>query len=80
MILSDSIERSESRPVRVRQNAYWNGRMSSFSASPLLGRSSYLTVLMRTITNWKKKNRYVDTGESGETYDAEMAAAAFGIW
>ena len=79
MIQSDSIERSEPRPVRVRQNAYWNKRTSFFSASLFLGMSRYLTIFLRTITNWKEKNRYIDTGKSGETYDAEMEAAA-GIW
>ena len=79
MIRTDPTERSEFKHVRIPQNGYCNGRISSFSALRTLERSGYLTILLRTITNWKKKNRYIDTGESGETYDAEMEAAAAGI-
>jgi hypothetical protein len=79
MIRRDSIKRSELKHAQVRQNAYWSGRISSFSASLMLGRSRYLNSFLRTIFNWGKKVRYIDTGESGETYDAEMEAAAAGI-
>ncbi|HEX9240145.1 MAG TPA: hypothetical protein VF910_05775 [Candidatus Bathyarchaeia archaeon] len=45
----------------------------------MLGRSRYLNSFLRTIVNWGKKGRYIDTGKSGETYDAEMEATAAGI-
>jgi len=53
--------------------------MSSFSASHVLRGSRYLNSFLRTMVNWGKKDRYIDTGGSGETYDAEMDAAAAGI-
>jgi hypothetical protein len=42
----------------------------------MIGRSKYLTNLLLMIISRRRKSRYVDTGESGETYDAEMEAAA----
>ncbi len=42
----------------------------------MLGRSRYLNSFLRTIVNWGKKDRYIDTGESGETYDAETEVVA----
>jgi hypothetical protein len=32
--------------------------------------------LLRALSGRRKNDRYFDTGESGETYDAEMEAAA----
>src|SRR5437667_7307638 len=55
MIRTDSTERSEFKHVRIHQNGYCNGRISSFSALRTLEMSRYLTILLRTITNWKRK-------------------------
>jgi len=79
MIRRDSIRCSELKHAQDRQNVYWSGRMSSFSASHVLRGSRYLNSFLRTMVNWGKKDRYIDTGGSGETYDAEMDAAAAGI-
>ncbi len=79
MIPSDSIERSEFERARTSWLAYSNVRSSNLSPNRILGRSWSLTSFLRIIFTWRKRDRYFDTGESGETYDAEMEAAAAGI-
>jgi hypothetical protein len=76
MIPRDSTEGFELKHTRTRRFAYLNARASSLFHVRMLGRSWSLTSFLRIILNWKKRDRYFDTGESGETYDAEMEAAA----
>jgi len=79
MIPRHSTERSDFNQTGPSQSAYWNARASSLSPTRTIGRSWFLTRFLQTITNWGRRDRYFDTGESGETYDAEMEAAAVGI-
>jgi len=79
MISGDSTERSDIRHTRNRRFAYLNGKSSNLSFARMLGRSWSLASFLRIILSLRKRDRYVDTGESGETYDAEMEAAANGI-
>ncbi len=79
MISRDSTERSELGRARIRRFVYSNTRAPWLSSSRALGRYWSLTSFLRTIVSWRKRDRYSDTGESGETYDAEMEAAAAGI-
>jgi len=79
MISRESTERSDLEHTRVHRVAYWNAIASSLSPTRILGRSRFLSLLLETILRWRKRNRYFDTGESGETYDAEMEAAAESI-
>ena len=76
MIPGDSTERSKFGHTRIQNVAYLNARAPSFSSRHSLGRSRSLSSFLRTIVSWRKRDRYFDTGESGETYDAEMEAAA----
>jgi hypothetical protein len=76
MVPSERAKSSEFMQVRTSQSTRWDGRPSNYSASRILGRSKYLTNLLQIISNWQRKGSYIDTGESGETYDAEMEAAA----
>ncbi len=79
MISGDSTERSDIRHTRNRRFVYLNGKSSNLSSARMLGRSWSLASFLRIILSLRKRDRYVDTGESGETYDAEMEAAADGI-
>jgi hypothetical protein len=79
MISRDSTEGSELGHTRIRRFAYSNTRAPGLVSSRALGRSWSLTSFLRAIVSWRKRDRYFDTGESGETYDAEMEAAAAGI-
>lgn len=76
MVPSERATSSEFKHVQTSRSAYWNGKAPGFSASRILGRSKSLTNIFQMIINWKGKRRYDDTGESGETYDAEMEAVA----
>jgi hypothetical protein len=76
MIPADSMDNLDFRPARVRESAYRNASLSTFSVSRMARRSNLFSRFIRTIINWKRRDRYLDTGESGETYDAEMEAAA----
>ncbi|TMH95450.1 hypothetical protein E6H37_05360 [Candidatus Bathyarchaeota archaeon] len=58
---------------------YWNGIILCPSPSRMPVKSGYLNSFLRMIINWRKRDRYIDTSESGETYDAEMKAAVAGI-
>lgn len=79
MIPGDSKERSDFGNTRNRRFAYMDTKSSNFSPTRMLGRSWSLTGFLRIILDFRKRDRYFDTGESGETYDAEMEAAAAGI-
>jgi hypothetical protein len=76
MIPRDSTERSEFEYTKTFRFAYLNARSANLSLGRVLGRSWSLASFLRTVLDWRKRNRYFDTGESGETYDAEMEAAA----
>jgi hypothetical protein len=79
MIPRHSTERLDFNHTGPSRSAYWNARASSLSPTRTIGRPWSLTRFLRTIINWGRRDRYFDTGESGETYDAEMEAAAAGI-
>ncbi len=78
MISGDSTERSDFKHTRNRRFAYLNAKSSNPSPTRLLGRPWSLASFLQIILNLRKRDRYFDTGESGETYDAEMKAAAAG--
>jgi hypothetical protein len=79
MISGDSTERSDFKHTRNRRFVYLNAKSSNVSPTRMLGRSWSLASFWRIILNSRKRDRYFDTGESGETYDVEMEAAAAGI-
>jgi hypothetical protein len=79
MIPRDSTARSEFEHTKALRLAYLNARSSNLSLVRVLGRSWSLASFLRTVMNWGKRDRYFDTGESGETYDAEMEVAAAAI-
>jgi|GEM_PF-6626128 len=79
MIPGDSTKRSDFKHTRNHRFAHLNTKSSNPSLTRMLSRSWSLTGFLRMILNLRKPVRYSDTGESGETYDAEMEAAAAGI-
>jgi hypothetical protein len=79
MISGDSTDRSDFKRVKTRPFAYLSVESTDLSLARLFGKSRSLAGFLRTILNLRKRDRYFDTGESGETYDAEMEAAAAGI-
>jgi uncharacterized protein YukE len=76
MVPSERATSSELKQVQTGRSAYWNGKTSGSYASRMLRRSKYLTNFLQMIITLRSESRYVETGESGETYDAEMEAAA----
>jgi len=76
MALRDSTEPSRSENSRAHRSAYRVARKSGISPTHILEKFWPLTNFLATIVNWRKQDRYFDTGESGETYDAEMEAIA----
>jgi hypothetical protein len=79
MISRDSTERSDFKRVKTLRFAYLSIQSTDLSLARMSGKSRSLTSFLRAILNWRKRDRYFDTGESGETYDAEMEAAVAGI-
>lgn len=75
MLPSNSVERQDSEKARVWRVAPWNSDASNPNLSRLLKVLS-LHKILQTFNRQQRKDRYFDTGESGETYDAEMEAAA----
>ena len=75
MLPSNSVERQDSEKARVWRVAPWNADASNPNVSRLLKILS-LTKILQTFKGQQRKGRYFDTGESGETYDAEMEAAS----
>jgi hypothetical protein len=69
----DSKERSDFKRTNNLRFAYLK---ATFSFARSFGKSWSLASFLRLIRNLRKRDRYFDTGESGETYDAEMEAAA----
>ncbi len=76
MTLRDSKGLPRSENSRVHRSAYRVARKSGISPTHTVGKFWLLTNFLATIVNWRKQDRYFDTGESGETYDAEMEAIA----
>ena len=76
MISGDSTERSEFEHKGTHGFASLNGKTPISIPNRMIGRSWSFTSFLRTVINWRKRDRYFDTGESGETYDAEMEAVA----
>jgi len=79
MISGDSTELSDFKRVKTRRFAYLSIQSTDLSLAHMSGKSRSLASYLRTSLNWRKRDRYFDTGESGETYDAEMEAAVAGI-
>ena len=75
MLPSSSVERQDSEKARVWRVGPWNADVSNPKVSRLLKVLS-LHKILQTFNRQQRKGRYFDTGESGETYDAEMEAAA----
>ena len=75
MLPSTSVERPDSKKAKVWRVASWNVGSSEPNMSRLF-KVLPLHKILQTFNRQRGKDRYFDTGESGETYDAEMEAAA----
>jgi hypothetical protein len=75
MLPSESAERPDLKKAKAWWSSSWNAGSSNPAVSQLLRVLSFHK-LLRTLNGLRKQGRYYDTGESGETYDAEMEAAA----
>lgn len=76
MTLRDSTGLFRSENSRVHRSAHRVARKPGISPTHIVGKFWRLTNFLATIVNWRKQDRYFDTGESGETHDAEMEAIA----
>lgn len=70
---SNSVESQNSEKARVWRVAPLNADASNPNVSRLLKVLSLHKILQTFNGQWRR-DRYFDTGESGETYDAEMEA------
>ena len=75
MLPSKSVERPDSEKARVWRVSPWNAGASNSNVSRLFTVLS-LHRIVQALNGQRRKDLYFDTGESGETYDAEMEAAA----
>src|SRR6266446_4338908 len=69
MTLRDSTGLPRSENSRVHRSAYRVARKSGISPTHVVGKFWRLTNFLATIVNWRKQDRYFDTGESGEWRD-----------
>jgi hypothetical protein len=74
MLPSESVERPHLEMAKAWRGSSWNASSANHAMSRLF-RALSLRKLLRALSG-RKNDRYFDTGESGETYDAEMEAAA----
>lgn len=75
MLPGRSVERPDSKKASFWHVASWNAVSTDPNVSRLVKVLS-LHKILQTFNRQRRKDRYFDTGESGETYDAEMEAAA----
>jgi hypothetical protein len=74
MLPSESVERPGLDKARAWRVSSWNSGSSNLTTTRMFRVLSFHNLL--TLIRRRKVDRYFDTGESGETYDAEMEAAA----